>query len=51
MKNLSLIQAEEKAKALVYKLTCCEGVRNAALIIKLAAKRLKKELGNQKNKK
>lgn len=48
MKNLPLVQAEEKAKALAYKLICCEGVRNAALVAKLLAKRLKKELENQK---
>lgn len=48
MKNLSLVQAEELAKKMSYRLTCCEGVRNAALIAKLMAKRLKKQLENQK---
>ena len=48
MKNLSLVDAEAEAKKLSYKLTCCVGLRNAALISKLLAKRLKKELANQK---
>jgi hypothetical protein len=51
MKNLSLAEAGEKAKSLAYKMTCCEGLRNSALIAKLLAKRLKKELENQKNQK
>jgi len=48
VKNLSLAQAEKQAKALAYKLTCGEGLRNAALIAKLAARRLKKDLEKRK---
>ncbi len=48
MTNLSLVQAEEEAKKLAYKLTCCTGLRNGALIAKLTAKRLKKDLERQK---
>ena len=51
MKNISLIEAEEKAKTFVYKLTCCEGLRNAVLIAKLMTKRLKKDLDKQKTSK
>ncbi len=51
MKNMSLAEAEEEAKKLAYKLTCCTGLRNAALIAKLTTKRLKKDLEKQKTSK
>lgn len=50
MTNMSLVQAEEEAKKLCYKLTCCTGLRNAALIAKLTAKRLKRDLEKQTKK-
>jgi hypothetical protein len=48
MKQMSLTEANEKAKLLAYTLTCTSGVRNGALIAKLAAKILRKQHENQK---
>lgn len=43
MNQMSLTEANAKAKLLAYTLTCTSGLRNAALIAKLAAKILKKQ--------
>ena len=50
MKNMGLTEAEEEARKLSYKLTCCAGLRNAVLISKLATKRLKRDLERQNKK-
>lgn len=48
MNQMSLIECNERAKKLAYNLTCTCGLRNSALIAKLAAKLLKKEHETQK---
>lgn len=49
MKNMTLPAASEQAKSLVFKLTASYGVRNAALVSKLLARILRKQLADQKN--
>jgi hypothetical protein len=48
---MSQIEANAAAKALEFKLISCTGVRNAALISKILAKSLKKQLIIHKNSK
>jgi hypothetical protein len=43
MNQMSLTECNERAKKLVYNLICTCGLRNGALIAKLAAKILKKQ--------
>ncbi len=50
MRQMSLAEANEKAKLLAYTLTCTSGLRNGALIAKLVYKILKREHENQKQK-
>jgi hypothetical protein len=50
MNQMSLTECNERAKKLVYTLTCTCGLRNGTLIAKLAAKILKKQHETMKTK-
>ncbi len=48
--NMGLRESNEAAKQLAYKYTACLGSRNAYRVVMLAAKLLKKQLDNLKEK-